>query len=197
MPDVLEARTAVGTPASNALRTYGSASAVRVAEQPLAEAFTVRFDQADDETVGEIAALTGLRLEATARAVRAGGHTALWLGPGDWLVRFASDASVPTQWRRSPSARCVAIDTSDLWSVVRVQGACSRHVLAMGSTLDLDAARFPVGAAAVTQLARIRALLHHVEADAYDVYVERSYAAYVWAWLGDAVHEFLSVKERA
>jgi sarcosine oxidase subunit gamma len=204
MPDVLAARSALGTPAGEAMRAHGITAseerahheeAVRLAEQPSGVTFALRFDEADRDAVDAIATLTGLRLAADARAVTASGRTALWLGPGDWLLRFESAAAPTPEWHQARGV--VAIETSDLWFRVRVHGACSRHVLATGCALDLDPARFPSGAAAVTQLARIRALIHHVVAGAYDVHVERSYAAYVWAWLGDAIHEFLPVKERA
>jgi sarcosine oxidase subunit gamma len=204
MADVLIARSALGTPAGAPMRTHGGATgseradheeAVRLVEQPPGATFTLRFDEADEHAIDAIANLTGLRLDAGARAVTASGRTALWLGPGDWLVRF-DDAAMPSlAWHEAPGV--VAIETSDLWSRVRVHGARSRHVLATGCALDLDPLRFAPGTAAVTQLARIRALIHHVEEGAYDVHVERSYAAYVWAWLGDAIHEFLPVKERA
>jgi sarcosine oxidase subunit gamma len=204
MPELLAARSALGAPAGGPMRTHGGTAgferadpqeAVRLVEQPSGVAFTLRFDEADHDAVDAIATLTGLRLAAGARAVTAGDRTALWLGPGDWLLRFESAAAPTPQWHQARGV--VAIETSDLWFRVRVRGACSRHVLASGCALDLDPARFPPGSAAVTQLARIRALIHHVEDGAYDVHVERSYAAYVWAWLGDAIHEFLPVKERA
>lgn len=191
MSDVLQSRTGLATLTSEPLRSRGSVSAVRLVEQPLGVAYTLRFLEVDEETIDTIAALTGLHLATTARAVTVGSRTALWLGPGDWLVRFGSDATVPQEWDRMPSGRYVAIDTSDLWFTVRLDGVYSRDVLAKGCALDFDPARFPPSTAAVTQLARIRALIHHVEGCAYDVYVERSYAAYVWTWLDDAVQEFL------
>ena len=123
-----------------------------------------------------------------------GETTALWLGPGDWLIKpRGNPASVREALARIvASTRSSLVDVSDLWFGVSLEGARSRDLLAKGSSLDLDATAFRPGATAVTQFARLRALLHHVDGSPdFDVYVERSYAAYLWAWLVDATNEFL------
>lgn len=193
MPDVLEARRPLGTPAQEPLRSHGCATTVRVAERPLDAAFAVRFDACDADAIAAVAARTGLHLHAASRSVSANGGIALWLGPGDWLVKPAPRSpALAARERPTTDPRYTIVDVSDLWSIVRLQGARTRDVLAKGCALDLAPARFACGAAAVTQLARIRALIHYADADAgYDVHVERSYAAYLWAWLTDAMREFL------
>ena len=197
MSDKLHARSPLGTLSNEPTRAHGGADPVRLVEQPLGLAYTLRFDESDTDSIVAVAKLTGLRLQRAARAVAANGSLALWLGPGEWLIRFAPESSAPVALAESITARCTAIDTSDLWFVARLHGACSTDVLAKGCGLDLGPHEFAPGAAAVTQFARIRALIHYVDASpAYDVYVERSYAAYVWAWLVDAMSEFLHLKER-
>lgn len=223
MSEILQARSALGTLPHDAPRTHGNTRVVHLAERPIDRAFTLRFDEFEARAVASVNALTGLSLDGRNRGVSTNCGSAVWLGPGDWLVMpAAGSAGMPSARSGEPSATALeaisqlssiatappsavvepgplwtAIESSDLWFALRLDGPHNCDVLMKGCGMGLDPSRFPRGAAAVTRLARIRALIHHVEpSPAYDIYVERSYAAYLWAWLVDAMNEFLHPLER-
>ena len=194
MPDTLIARRPLDMRESEPLRSFGRAACVHLTEGPLEPAFELQFDAGDNVTAAVLGRASGLALTAVNRAVTAGETTALWLGPGNWLIKPGADpvAALAALGRAVTATRSSLVDVSDLWFNVRVEGDHSRNVLAKGCALDLDLQVFAAGATAVTQLARLRALIHHVDGSlVYDVYVERSYAGYLWAWLVDAMTEFL------
>lgn len=191
MRDVLAARSALGRAMDQPPQVFGSPDTVLVAERRVQAMVTLRFDEANADQVAALAARTGLQLQGRGRAVTGDIGSALWLGPGEWLIAGASHGLADRVDPASLAPGSVAIDTSDAWFVVRVSGVRARDVLAQGCALDLAPGRFTPGACAVTPMARIHAVIHHVDAaPAYDLYVERSYASYLWAWLCDAMAEF-------
>ncbi len=129
----------------------------------------------------------------------ASGPRALWLGPDEWLVVTADDdrVSVLSSLRAALGREHAAtVDASDGRTVIRVRGSRSRDVLAKGCPLDLHPRHFPAGRCAHSLIAGIGALIHATATDAkgadavYEVYVHRSLAAHLWAWLEDAGREY-------
>lgn len=190
MPDVLIARRPLGRKKDEPLRSYGSFAVVRLDEKRLQPAFELQFDADDHATAEAFIGATGLELTAINRAAEAGETIALWLGPGHWLIK--GDDPAATLERAAAVTRSSLIDVSDSWCTISVTGKRSRDVLAKGCSLDLDPRVLAPGATAVTQFVRMRALIHCVDdTPTYHVYVERSFAPYLWAWLVDAMTEFL------
>jgi len=190
MPEVLIARRPLGRRANEALRTFGRMAAVRITERPLEPMFELQFAAEDAATAAALSAATGLDFTATNRALIAGAITALWLGPGNWLIKPGAEAAA----KLAPLERVVAVtqsslvDVSDQWFGASMQGERCRELLAQGCALDFDPRVFAPDSCAVTQFARLRALIHYVDGSpVYHVHVERSYAAYLWAWLIDAM----------
>ena len=117
----------------------------------------------------------------------------LWLGPDEWLV-------VATQARATLLAdlesaldglHALVSDVSHSRIVLGLAGRNAREVLLKGCSLDLDPVAFATGQCAQAPLARAHVLLHQVgETPAYHVYVHRSFADYVYAWLHDAASEY-------
>lgn len=193
MPEMLTARRALGLQAGEPLRSFGLAASLRLTELPPEAAFELQFDADDSATVCALSEASGLALTAANRAVDADGMAAMWLGPGDWLITPGNDPTPLAKLERAAAVQsCSLVDVSDLWSGVKVEGPHARDLLAKGCALDLDAHAFAPRATAITQFARLRVLIHHVDGSStFHVYVERSYAAYLWAWLVDATTEFL------
>ncbi len=66
-------------------------------------------------------------------------------------------------------------------------------VLAKGCPLDLHPRAFPPGSCAGSLLAKASVLIHLVEDEphpVFDLYVSRSFAHYLWAWIEDAGLEY-------
>lgn len=127
------------------------------------------------------------------------GTRILWLGPDEWLVVTAADrardlaASLAEALRRQHAA---VTDAGDGRAVIGLTGLHAREVLMKGCPLDLDPRAFGPGRSAGTLLARAQVVLDHLAFDGrtgvsdYDIYVARSFAEYLWAWLEDGAREY-------
>jgi sarcosine oxidase, subunit gamma len=127
-----------------------------------------------------------------------GDLTALWLGPDAWLLTCPPDAvAVRIGDLRVALAdvHAAITDVSDGRVALRLAGPNARDVLAKGCPLDLHPRAFATGSCAQSLLAKASVLLHLVDEDlrygpSFDVYVARSFAHYLFAWLEDAGREY-------
>ncbi|MDP6572243.1 MAG: sarcosine oxidase subunit gamma family protein [Rhodospirillales bacterium] len=132
-----------------------------------------------------------------AKATTAAGGTglprALWLGPDEWLVVTDDDDAATVADLSEALARQHAhvVDLSDARAVIGLAGAGARDVLMKGCTLDVHRRAFGPGRCTRTLLARAQVIVHQItQAPDYDLYVQRSFAEYLWAWLEDAGTEY-------
>ncbi len=137
----------------------------------------------------------GVPLNAPETA-REGELEALWLGPNEWLIvgpdrEGAGGAHLASQFRRALEGQHAAVtDVTESYSVVGVEGAHARDLLRKGTGLDLHPRSFQPGHVAQTLFARADVILHQIGPQAYDLYVRRSFADYLWRWLEDAGLEY-------
>jgi sarcosine oxidase, subunit gamma len=122
---------------------------------------------------------------------------ALWLGPDQWLVTCpAPDAArlVGAMREALRDVHAAITEVTDGRVAFRLAGPSAQGVLAKGCPLDLHPRAFPLGSCAQSLLAKAAVLIHLVDvrpAEAtFDVYVARSFAAYLWMWLEDAGREY-------
>jgi methylglutamate dehydrogenase subunit D len=73
---------------------------------------------------------------------------------------------------------------------IRITGPAVRELLARGIALDLHPASFQVGRSAQTGLHHTGIFLERLGEDAYEIYVQRTYAEWLWEWLTDAALPF-------
>lgn len=127
-------------------------------------------------------------------SARNGDRTLLWLGPDEWLAVLPDEGreEVLSRLRDALAPLHVAVvDVSHSRAVVELSGAHARSVLQKGCHLDLHPSRFRAGSVAQSKFARCHVLLHQTDdAPAYDLYIQRSFARYLWSWLEDAAAEF-------
>lgn len=145
----------------------------------------------DGGTTAHLQAQLPVRLpEAPNTVSRFGRCAALWLGPRRFLVTApAADAGAWAGDHDWPGA--VATDLSQARCVIRLAGAGAAAVLAKGCPLDFHRRSFPRGTAcAQSTLAHVAVLIDAVGEEAFDLYVARSYARYLWDWLLEAGAEF-------
>jgi len=118
----------------------------------------------------------------------------LWLGPNEWLVTTPPGGEVGAQaaLREALGQRHAAVtDVSEARAVIALGGPRARDVLAKGCPLDLHPRAFKAGDCAQSTLAKALVILHQTaDAPAYDIYVDRSFADYLWRWLEDAAAEY-------
>jgi len=114
------------------------------------------------------------------------------LGPDEWLI-LCEDEQKAELLKRLDDALAgqayAATDVTDARAVLRLAGSCARPVLAKGCPLDLHPRGFGPGKVAQSVLAKAQVMILPIE-DGYDLFVARSFAAYVWSWLLDAGAEY-------
>jgi sarcosine oxidase subunit gamma len=132
----------------------------------------------------DAAALARLPLEPL--TVGEGDPAALWVGPEQWLL--ASTAPPAGAILADFAARLQGVlhhatDASDALALIVVEGRAARGLLAMHSALDLGQLPMRVGRCARTRMAKVAVLVHAVEAQRFELYVDRSVGHYLRQWL--------------
>lgn len=197
-PERQSALVHLGTGKSAGIRQAGGSGAA-LAAAPYRTQVSVRGDGSDERFRNAVGAIIGAPppLEPNTVAGPADltdGARILWLGPDEWLV-VAADADADlaaTLNARLAGTIAAAIDVSDARAVFCVSGPRARDLLSRGCPLDLHPRVFSPGRCAQTLMAKAHVILHQRDevGPGYDLYVQRSLAAYLWTWLSDAAAEF-------
>ncbi len=113
---------------------------------------------------------------------------ALWLSTDQWLIlcpRAKTEELLAALRQALAGIHSLAVDVSDMRSIIRLEGDQARSLLLKGSSLDLLSPDYEAGTVRRLRFAEIAALLHIVSTkpDVIDLYVFRSYADYAWDWL--------------
>ena len=128
------------------------------------------------------------------RAASGQGLTALWLGPDEWLIVAAPgrEKDLAAALRQVLTGQHAAVvDLSEARTVITVTGTRAREMLQKGTPLDLHPRAFEAGHCAQTGLSRANIILHQIDASPrYDVYVQNSFADYLWNWMERAAAEY-------
>ena len=118
--------------------------------------------------------------------------TALWLGPGSWLL-VSRDGAPLGDFEASRAGLNAAggalFDVSDSRVAWTISGAHAATVLAKGCPLDFHPRTFRAGMCAQSLVRHIGALFVK-EADAFTVMVARSFARDVWHALAGAAAQY-------
>lgn len=168
---------------------------VALAERRFPGMLDLRFDPANDGARQAAEAALGLALPAQPNRCSArGGHAALWLAPGEFLVvtepgeESALAAALAGALDPHPAA---VTDVSDARAVIELAGPRARDLLAKGCPLDLHPRVFAPGHCAQSRLAKALIILWQLDDEPrFRLLVERSLAEYLWFWLEDAAAEF-------
>ena len=135
-------------------------------------------------------------LPGPGESARDGDRTTLCLGPDEWLVLGpdGTQGDIESELRdaiaRSGGWGAVT-DVSAARTTFELSREHARDVLAKGCSLDLHPRAFGPGRCAETALARAQVVLHQVdERPTYELLVAGSLAAYLAAWLADAMDEY-------
>jgi sarcosine oxidase, subunit gamma len=132
--------------------------------------------------------LAGLPLPLEPNRVAAmGAVRVLWLGPDEWLVTATEGGEAGLAERLTRIEEVLVTDLSSSRAVIAVSGPAARRLLEAGCGLDLHPRAFAPGDCAQTLLARVPVIIDQVApAPAYRVFVRRSMARWVAAWMIDA-----------
>ena len=110
----------------------------------------------------------------------------LWLSPDQWLILCARDKAPALTSELQTTLvgnHSLAIDVSDMRTIIRLEGEGAREVMMKSTSLDFTDEDFAPGYVRRVRFAEIAALFNIVEANVIDVYVFRSYANYAWDFL--------------
>jgi len=155
----------------------------------------LRGDPGDEGFLGAVETALGFALPADPNTARGrGGAAALWLGPDEWLI-----VTPPGREAAAGAALAAAlaelhasvVDVSDQRTVISLAGAMARRVLEKGTSLDFEPPAFGPGRCAQTRLARAQVIVHQRDdRPAFDLYVDATFADYLWRWIESAAAEF-------
>jgi len=201
VPDAQHRQSALvhrGLAARAASGTGSGKAGIYLGERPSRGQLNLRGDATDAEFSEAVTTALGTALPTVPNTAAVGaGATALWLGPDEWLVvtEAARAAKMVAALEVAVAGRHAAVvDVSEGRAVIGLAGARAREVLMKGCSVDLHPAAFAPGACAQTRLARAAVLIYHTGdaqgGPAYDIYVGRSFADYLWRWLEDAAAEY-------
>lgn len=160
-----------------------------------------KAEAADFAAVAKTALGFALPTEAGTAAGK-GDVTALWQGPDQWWIVTSGGrdggeegADLADRLRKALDGQQAAVtEIGESRCCIRVAGPHARDLLAKGCPLDLHPRVFGAGRCAGSLLAKAGVTLHLVgdgpEGPAFEVYVLRSFADYLWRWLEDAAQEY-------
>jgi sarcosine oxidase, subunit gamma len=147
----------------------------------------LRGVQSDKKFVAAVKKALGFDLPKVPRTSASWGDMkALWLSVDQWLILCpAGKAEETVAALRSEigSIHSLAVDVSAMRAIIRIEGENARQVLMKGTSLDLLSGDYEPGTVRRMRFAEIAALLHVVDANAFDIYIFRSYADYAWDFL--------------
>jgi sarcosine oxidase subunit gamma len=145
-----------------------------------------------EETARILTETVGVPPAGNPNAVATGAETSiLSIGPGRWwVVRPAASPLAATLAASLPKDIAAVLELSAGRCVFVVSGARSRDLLAKYLPLDLAGAELSPGHCAQSAMAHIGVLVHVRGAEAFELFVTRSFARHLWEILSDAALEF-------
>jgi sarcosine oxidase, subunit gamma len=154
---------------------------------PDAARFVFRGRDAAIEAAGGV---FGLDLPRRAlAAATAGGRSALWMGPGEWLLLGpeADAGLIEAQLTEALTGLAHSlVDVSHRDAAVELSGAKAHAALNAGCPLDLHPSVFVPGMCTRTVLAKAEIVLWRAGTQRFFVQTSRSFADYVWRFLEQA-----------
>ena len=191
--DLIQESPLVGIESSIASSSSGMSGRFQLTERPFMTLLTLRGDGAMFHAA--VARVLGVALPTASgeRAV-AGERVAIWMGPDEWLIQSTQDmaADLERGFREALGSQHYAVvDVSSGYTVIDIEGANVRAVLASGCPLDLHPRAFVEGQCAQTHFFKAGITLCRNGDDRFQVIVRRSFAEYGCLMLLDAAQPYL------
>lgn len=141
------------------------------------------------DVLGAMSQACGLKLKDSAGAgTTAKDVSAFNIAPGRWLVSGES-ASLVADLAKAVGTAGTVTDLSHGRTVIRIDGARSRWVLAKLFAVDVSAAALVIGNGLATIHHDIHASIQRTGTSAFDIYVFRSFARSFWHLLRRSAEE--------
>ena len=191
--DLIQESPLVGIESSIASSSSGMSGRFQLTERPFMTLLTLRGDGAMFHAAVERLLGVALPTASGERAV-AGERVAIWMGPDEWLIQSTQDmaADLERGFREALGGQHYAVvDVSSGYTVIDIEGANVRAVLASGCPLDLHPRAFVEGQCAQTHFFKAGITLCRNGDDRFQVIVRRSFAEYGCLMLLDAAQPYL------
>ena len=196
MVETYQRRSALAHFGLNALAAKtGGTAGITVGETAHRAIIHIRGDAGDSAFTAAVQSVSGADLPLTNNTVStAGDLKIIWLGPNEWWVvgPDARRAELIDGLRRAFAGQHTAvIDVSESRTVITISGPAAREVLKRGISLDLHPRAFGPGQCAQTGMSKANVVLHQTDdAPSYDIYILKSFADYLWKWIGLVAEDF-------
>jgi len=137
------------------------------------------------ELVQKVKRRFGIQLADAPMRFRFGSTSFVGIGKNKWLAVFESPSmGLMEELQLELEGLASVVDQSHAYGVLRLSGHKLLETLAKGVRIDLAPSAFPVGSAAVTNIAHLGVILWKVDdASTFDVAVARSIAGSFCHWL--------------
>jgi sarcosine oxidase, subunit gamma len=144
-----------------------------------------------------VKAVAGLSLPEPCRAMRDAETAVLWIGPDEHWIVTAADRAPALAAALGDSLAGIhhqIVDVSDYYATIKVSGPRAREMLMKLTTLDLHPRAFAEGQVAGSMFGHAQAYLWQRVSDgegpAFELFVRRTMADYMWCLLAEAGREF-------
>ena len=179
------------------------AAGVALAERPHRGMVNLRLDPSDATAMAAFEAAFGFALPTQPNTTAGNGAaSALWLGPDEWWIvtpgpEPEAGPELADKLRAALADGFAAVtEVGESRTCIRIAGPKARALLQKGCPLDFHPRAFGAGACAQTILAKATVVIYlsadesAADGPVFEVYVLRSFAEYLWAWLEDAGREY-------
>ncbi len=191
--DLIQESPLVGIEPIIASSSSGMSGRFQLTERPFMTLLTLRGNGAMFHAAVERVLGVALPTASGERAV-AGERVAIWMGPDEWLIQSTQDmaADLERGFREALGSQYYAVvDVSSGYTVIDIEGANVRAVLASGCPLDLHPRAFVEGQCAQTHFFKAGITLCRNGDDRFQVILRRSFAEYGCLMLLDAAQPYL------
>lgn len=145
--------------------------------------------RAPGDSVAALSGALGLALPQKPKtSAAAGGRSALWLGPDEWLVIDDNGADLPALLAKVSEFHS-AVDVSHRNVGISVEGEGAEAVISAGCPQDISLAVFPIGACSRTILGKVEIVLMRTSETGFRVECWRSFADYAFTFLTEAARD--------
>lgn len=176
---------------------YMTAGLVSVRELPFQGVIKLQCRECTPAFLAAAKAILGTELPQSPNTRTGDSPACLWVAPNEWVIVTPpeQDRGLAHQLSQHltdtlPEATTAVTVMTDSRTALTIEGPAAAALMAEGCSLDLHPDQFPEGQCASTLLEQVPMMLYPEANGAYVLFVDRSYAAFVWDWLAQAIQAF-------
>lgn len=181
--------------APHAIMTTGSVS---VRELPFQGVIKLQCRDCSPQFLAASKTILGVDLPQTPNTRVGDSPACMWVAPNEWVIVTEANHDQELADKLSQhlaqtlgGANTATTVITDSRVALKIEGPDAANLIAKGCSLDLHPEKFSEGQCAVTLLEQVPMMLYpEGNPLSYILFLDRSYAAFVWDWLASALKEF-------